>query len=46
MATETKWTVEIYDAATGEHTVRECTADEIAFYETLENASNQATPDE
>ena len=42
MDTETKYTVEIYDNLTGEHYERECTAEELAFYEELAKEQNEA----
>ena len=38
MATETNYTVEVYDVATGEHYTRPATPDELAFYKQLEQA--------
>jgi predicted GIY-YIG superfamily endonuclease len=35
MDTDSKNMVEVYDNATGQHYFRECTAEELSFYEDL-----------
>ena len=42
MATTSNHTVEVYDNLTGEHYTRECTPEELAFYEQMENEQNEA----
>ena len=46
MDTETNWTVEVYDHATGEHYTRPCTPEELAFYEELAQANTVELPTE
>jgi len=41
MGTETNFTVEVYDNATGEHYTRPCTPEELAFYQSLASESEQ-----
>jgi hypothetical protein len=44
MATETNYTVEVYDNETGEHYTRPANAEELAFYEELEKELAQTKP--
>lgn len=37
-----KWMVEVYDSLTGEHYERECTPEELVFYEQLEKEQIEA----
>jgi hypothetical protein len=42
MDTTPNHTVEVYDNLTGEHYTRDCTPEELAFYEQLEKEQNEA----
>ena len=44
MATETNYTVEVYDNATGEHYTRPATPEELAFYEQLQAEQEPTEP--
>jgi hypothetical protein len=45
MDTTTNNTVEVYDNLTGEHYTRDCTSEELAFYEELKKEQNEALAD-
>ena len=45
MATTPKHTVEVYDNLTGEHYTRDCTPEELAFYEQFEKEQNEPPAD-
>jgi hypothetical protein len=42
MDTTPNHTVEVYDNLTGEHYTRDCTPEELAFYEQFEKEQNEA----